>query len=81
MEFEDLNRGYLSHPRRHDPDRLAAWREGRTGYPLIDACMRCLLNRLSQLSRAGHGGVVPDPPSLAGLAARCRVAWLIVSRL
>ena len=43
MEFEDLNRGYLSHPRRHDPDRLAAWREGRTGYPLIDACMRCLL--------------------------------------
>ena len=43
MEFEDLNRGYLAHPRRHDPDRLDAWREGRTGYPLIDACMRCLM--------------------------------------
>ena len=43
MEFEDLNRGYLPHPRRHDPDRLDAWREGRTGYPLIDACMRCLM--------------------------------------
>ena len=43
MEFEDLNRGYLAHPRRHDPDRLDAWREGDTGYPLIDACMRCLI--------------------------------------
>ena len=43
MEFEDLNRGYLAHPRRHDPDRVDAWREGRTGYPLIDACMRCLM--------------------------------------
>ena len=43
MEFEDLNRGYLAYPRRHDPDRLDAWREGRTGYPLIDACMRCLI--------------------------------------
>ena len=43
MEFEDLNRGYLAHPRRHDPDRLEAWRDGRTGYPLIDACMRCLM--------------------------------------
>ncbi len=42
MEHEDLNRGYLDHPRRHDPDRLDAWREGRTGFPLIDAAMRCL---------------------------------------
>jgi len=25
------------------PERLAAWREGRTGYPLVDACMRSLL--------------------------------------
>jgi deoxyribodipyrimidine photo-lyase len=25
-----------------DPDRLAAWRDGRTGYPLVDACMRAL---------------------------------------
>jgi len=43
MEFEDLNRGYLAFPRRSDPERLDAWREGRTGYPLIDAAMRCLL--------------------------------------
>lgn len=43
MECEDLNRGYLDFPRRSDPERLDAWREGRTGYPLIDASMRCLL--------------------------------------
>lgn len=28
-----------------DPDRLAAWREGRTGYPMVDACMRSLAAR------------------------------------
>ena len=26
-----------------DPDRLAAWEAGRTGYPLVDACMRSLV--------------------------------------
>jgi deoxyribodipyrimidine photo-lyase len=25
-----------------DPERLAAWREGRTGWPFVDACLRCL---------------------------------------
>jgi deoxyribodipyrimidine photo-lyase len=25
-----------------DHERLAAWREGRTGYPMVDACMRSL---------------------------------------
>lgn len=29
-------------PHEADADRLAAWREGRTGYPLVDACMRSL---------------------------------------
>jgi len=42
MEHEDLNRGYLAHPRGHDDTLVAAWREGRTGLPLIDAGMRCL---------------------------------------
>ena len=27
-------------PSRPDPERLAAWREGRTGVPLVDAAMR-----------------------------------------
>jgi deoxyribodipyrimidine photo-lyase len=29
-------------PRPADPVKLAAWSEGRTGYPFIDACMRYL---------------------------------------
>lgn len=28
---------------RHDPDEVVAWREGRTGYPIVDAGMRQLL--------------------------------------
>ena len=28
---------------REDPEQLAAWREGRTGYPLVDAAMRQLM--------------------------------------
>ena len=27
-------------PETPDPERLAAWQQGRTGYPLVDACMR-----------------------------------------
>jgi deoxyribodipyrimidine photo-lyase len=27
---------------RHDPELVAAWKEGRTGYPMVDAAMRCL---------------------------------------
>jgi deoxyribodipyrimidine photo-lyase len=43
-------------PWRHAPDELAAWQQGRTGYPIIDAAMRQLLatgwmhNRLRMLS-------------------------------
>lgn len=42
MEFEDINRGYHAHPRNDNPDLLFAWQRGQTGYPLIDASMRCL---------------------------------------
>jgi len=45
MEFRPVNRGYLEYPYRQD-DRvesdLQAWLSGQTGYPLVDACMRCL---------------------------------------
>jgi len=27
---------------RHDPDLVAAWKAGETGYPMVDAAMRCL---------------------------------------
>lgn len=45
MEFEPLNRGYATLPRANDEQshaQLLAWQQGQTGYPLVDACMRCL---------------------------------------
>ncbi len=42
MEREDINRGFLKMERPANAQAQVAWREGRTGYPLIDAAMRCL---------------------------------------
>ena len=45
MEFRSLNRGYVNFPYRDDESSeldLQAWCRGNTGYPLVDACMRCL---------------------------------------
>ena len=42
MEFENVNRAFADMPKQVNPDHYAAWRDGRTGYPLVDACMRCL---------------------------------------
>ena len=42
MEFENVNRGYDSMQISDNQVHLAAWKEGKTGYPLVDACMRCL---------------------------------------
>jgi deoxyribodipyrimidine photo-lyase len=43
IEFENLHRAYDGvRPDIADPHRLAAWREGATGFPFVDACMRAL---------------------------------------
>ncbi len=43
IEFENLHPAYDGlRPATADPDRLAAWSEGKTGFPFIDACMRAL---------------------------------------
>jgi deoxyribodipyrimidine photo-lyase len=42
MEFEDINRGYAAQPRGQDDALVTAWKDGQTGYPLIDATMRAL---------------------------------------
>jgi deoxyribodipyrimidine photo-lyase len=43
IEFRNMNRAYDG-LREHefDDERFAAWCEGRTGYPMVDAAMRCL---------------------------------------
>lgn len=45
MQFRPVNRGYADFPwRSGDQAELdyLAWQQGKTGYPLVDACMRCL---------------------------------------
>ena len=44
LEHRNLHRGYdgLRDESQADPERLAAWAEGRTGMPFVDACMRQL---------------------------------------
>ncbi len=46
MEHEAINRGYKNLPRDNTQaaaHNLLAWKTGNTGYPMVDACMRCLL--------------------------------------
>jgi deoxyribodipyrimidine photo-lyase len=43
LEFENLHRAYDGlRPEPADPERLAAWCKGETGFPFVDACMRAL---------------------------------------
>jgi len=43
LEFHNLNRAFDGlREGEFDAARYDAWREGRTGYPMVDACMRCL---------------------------------------
>lgn len=41
-EFENINRGYDFLEKHNNPEYFQAWKEGKTGVPLVDACMRCL---------------------------------------
>jgi deoxyribodipyrimidine photo-lyase len=44
IEFQNMLRAADGlRERETDADRLAAWEAGRTGYPLVDACMRSLV--------------------------------------
>jgi deoxyribodipyrimidine photo-lyase len=42
-EFKCINKGYelLAHPQNEL--FIKAWEDGQTGFPLVDACMRCLI--------------------------------------
>ena len=41
LEYQNAHRAYDG-LRADDPQRLAIWIEGRTGWPFVDACMRAL---------------------------------------
>jgi deoxyribodipyrimidine photo-lyase len=42
MEFQNVNSGFDSLVKSNNDKHLNAWKTGHTGYPLVDACMRCV---------------------------------------
>jgi deoxyribodipyrimidine photo-lyase len=42
MEFDNINAAFNHLRTEGDPSVLAAWMDGKTGFPLVDACMRCV---------------------------------------
>lgn len=42
LEARALHPAYRAIPYEDDPELLAAWADGRTGFPMVDAVMRCL---------------------------------------
>ena len=42
MENESINKGYLKLKKSISERYQKAWRDGATGFPIVDACMRCL---------------------------------------
>ncbi len=42
MEYESVNKGFHKLKKKISEQYHQAWVEGRTGFPLVDACMRCL---------------------------------------
>ena len=43
MEFEPVNKAYTGLIKTKNPAYIKAWQEGKTGVPIVDACMRCLV--------------------------------------
>ena len=43
MEFENVNKGYDALIKPKNQAYIDAWENGKTGVPLVDACMRCLV--------------------------------------
>lgn len=43
MEFENINRAYDGLIKPRNEIYIKAWQEGKTGVPIVDACMRCLV--------------------------------------
>jgi len=42
IEFEHINKGYNALEQPINPAYLEAWKTGQTGFPIVDACMRCV---------------------------------------
>lgn len=43
MQFRNLNKGFDAMEKPLNRAFIAAWEEGKTGIPMVDACMRCVV--------------------------------------
>ena len=43
MEFRSVNKGYQNLVKPVNKKYISAWEKGKTGYPLVDASMRCVI--------------------------------------
>lgn len=43
MEFENVNKAYDAVSKPKNETYILAWQTGKTGVPIVDACMRCLV--------------------------------------
>ena len=43
MEFENKNKAYNSIIKPRNEEYILAWQNGKTGVPIVDACMRCVV--------------------------------------
>jgi len=43
MEFENVNTAYNNLVKPKNEIYITAWQQGKTGVPIVDACMRCLI--------------------------------------
>lgn len=43
MEFENVNKAYDKLIKTRNEDYILAWQTGKTGIPIVDACMRCVV--------------------------------------
>ncbi len=43
MEFENVNKAYNALVKPKNETYIKAWQEGKTGVPIVDACMRCVV--------------------------------------
>jgi deoxyribodipyrimidine photo-lyase len=44
MEFQNINSAFDAVIKPKNENYIRAWQEGKTGVPIVDACMRCLVN-------------------------------------
>ena len=71
IEFRSMNKGYSKLNKKINNKFISAWKLGKTGYPLVDASMRCLISTgYVNFRMRALLGIIFNSPSLATMARR-----------